>query len=135
MSQSIEVLDKLEQSKNLIWNQLRQVIVGQEAVINQVMMALMIGGHCLLEGVPGLGKTLIIKTLAQILELKFNRVQFTPDLMPADIIGTEVIEENRTTGQRQMRFIILSRSGCIGEPGRELDNTWCQSTCHFTWPI
>ena len=105
MSQSIEVLDKLEQSKNLIWNQLRQVIVGQEAVINQVMMALMIGGHCLLEGVPGLGKTLIIKTLAQILELKFNRVQFTPDLMPADIIGTEVIEENRTTGQRQMRFI------------------------------
>ena len=117
MSQSIEVLDKLEQSKNLIWNQLRQVIVGQEAVINQVMMALMIGGHCLLEGVPGLGKTLIIKTLAQILELKFNRVQFTPDLMPADIIGTEVIEENRTTGQCQMRFIILSRSGCIGEPG------------------
>ena len=105
MSQSIEVLDKLEQSKNLIWNQLRQVIIGQEAVINQVMMALMIGGHCLLEGVPGLGKTLIIKTLAQILELKFNRVQFTPDLMPADIIGTEVIEENRTTGQRQMRFI------------------------------
>ena len=105
MSQSIEVLDKLEQSKNLIWNQLRQVIVRQEAVINQVMMALMLGGHCLLEGVPGLGKTLIIKPLAQILELKFNRVQFTPDLMPADIIGTEVIEENRTTGQRQMRFI------------------------------
>ena len=64
-----------------------------------------------------------MKTLAQILELKFNRVQFTPDLMLADIIGTEVIEENRTTGQCQMRFIILSRSGCIGEPGCELDNT------------
>ncbi len=105
MDQNIDALDKLEQSKNLIWKQIRQVVVGQESTINQVMMAFLVGGHCLLEGVPGVAKTLIIKTLAQVLELKFNRIQFTPDLMPADIIGTDMLEENRATGQRQMRFI------------------------------
>lgn len=92
-------------SQELILAQLRKVIVGQEEVIHQMLMALFAGGHCLLEGVPGLAKTLMIRTLARILNLKFKRIQFTPDLMPADITGTDVLEEDRTTGHRSIRFI------------------------------
>ena len=85
--------------------ELHRVIVGQQDVINQILIAFLAGGHCLLRGVPGLAKTLIIKTLAQAVHLQFSRIQFTPDLMPADIIGTEVIEEDRATGTRSVRFI------------------------------
>ena len=73
--------------------ELRRVIVGQDDVVNDILIAFLAGGHCLLRGVPGLAKTLIIKTLADAVHLKFSRIQFTPDLMPSDIIGTEVIEE------------------------------------------
>jgi MoxR-like ATPase len=85
--------------------ELRRVIVGQDEVIAEILTAFLAGGHVLLRGVPGLAKTLLIKTLAQAVHLKFSRIQFTPDLMPSDIIGTEVIEEDRATGARNIRFI------------------------------
>jgi MoxR-like ATPase len=85
--------------------ELRRVIVGQQAVVSEILTAFLAGGHCLLRGVPGLAKTLLIKTLAQAVHLKFSRIQFTPDLMPSDIIGTEVIEEDRASGSRAIRFI------------------------------
>jgi MoxR-like ATPase len=85
--------------------ELGRAIIGQDEVVHQILIAFVAGGHCLLRGVPGLAKTLLIKTLAQAVHLKFNRVQFTPDLMPSDIIGTEVIEEDRGTGRRSIRFI------------------------------
>ena len=85
--------------------QFQRRIVGQEAVLDEVLVCLLAGGHALLVGVPGLAKTLLVRTLAEALELEFRRVQFTPDLMPGDITGTEVIEEDRTTGRRAARFI------------------------------
>ena len=85
--------------------ELRRVIVGQDEVIAEILTAFLAGGHCLLRGVPGLAKTLLIKTLADAVHLKFSRIQFTPDLMPSDIIGTEVIEEDRATGSRGIRFM------------------------------
>jgi MoxR-like ATPase len=88
-----------------IKEQLSRVIVGQNDVIEQMLIALFARGHCLLEGVPGLAKTLLVSTLARSLNLTFSRIQFTPDLMPADITGTDIIEENRSTGQRDVRFL------------------------------
>src|SRR6187455_1721972 len=88
-----------------IKQQLSRVIVGQDDVIEQMLIALFARGHCLLEGVPGLAKTLMVSTLARTLNLTFSRVQFTPDLMPADITGTEILEENRSTGARERRFL------------------------------
>src|SRR5215216_5975444 len=85
--------------------ELRRVIVGQDQVVTEILTAFLAGGHCLLRGVPGLAKTLLIKTLAEAVHLKFSRIQFTPDLMPSDIIGTEVIEEDRGTGRREIRFM------------------------------
>jgi len=85
--------------------QIGKVIVGQKAVVEQLLMALFSRGHCLLVGVPGLAKTLMIRTLADALNLSFSRIQFTPDLMPSDITGTEVIEENRSTGAREFKFL------------------------------
>ena len=82
-----------------------RVIIGQRTVVREVLTCLLAGGHCLLRGVPGLAKTLLIKTLAEALSLRFNRIQFTPDLMPSDILGAEVIEEDTTTGKRSIRFI------------------------------
>lgn len=81
-----------------------QAIVGQEAVVEQLLIGLLAGGHCLLEGVPGLGKTLLVRSLGQALALQFRRVQFTPDLMPSDILGTELLEEDHGTGHRHFRF-------------------------------
>jgi MoxR-like ATPase len=98
-------LARLKANGVRILEELRKVIIGQDEVVEQVLIALFTGGHCLITGVPGLAKTLLIKTLAQAVHLKFNRIQFTPDLMPSDIIGTEVIEEDRGTGRREIRFI------------------------------
>lgn len=81
-----------------------QAIVGQDDVVEQLLIGLLAGGHCLLEGVPGLGKTLLVRTLGQALELQFRRVQFTPDLMPSDILGTEILEEDHGTGHRSFKF-------------------------------
>ena len=85
--------------------ELRHVIIGQSRVVHEVLVCVLAGGHCLLRGVPGLAKTLLIKTLAEAIDLKFSRIQFTPDLMPSDILGTDVIEEDVATGKRHVRFI------------------------------
>ena len=100
----IEAAEALTTAKENILNQLRKRIIGQDEVIEQLLIALFSQGHCLLVGVPGLAKTLLISTFAQILELPFNRIQFTPDLMPSDIIGTDIIEEGEA-GKRAFRFI------------------------------
>ncbi len=96
---------KLGEAREKITEQLSQIIVGQQQVIEELLICLFSRGHCLLEGVPGLAKTLLISTLSRTLNLSFSRIQFTPDLMPADITGTEIIEENRTTGARERRFL------------------------------
>ena len=98
-------IGKLNDARQKIQSQLAQVIVGQGHVIEELLISLFSRGHCLLEGVPGLAKTLMISTLARTLNLSFSRVQFTPDLMPADITGTEILAENRDTGQREFRFL------------------------------
>jgi MoxR-like ATPase len=99
------VLDRLHAAHDAIREQLSRVIVGQGDVIEELLISLFSRGHCLLEGVPGLAKTLLVSTLARSLDLSFSRIQFTPDLMPADIVGTEVLEEDRATGQRALRFL------------------------------
>ena len=94
---------RVADSRNRVLTELRKVVVGQEASVDLVLAALFSGGHCLLTGVPGLAKTLLVRTLAQILDLGFRRIQFTPDLMPSDITGTEVLDE--TDGIRALRFV------------------------------
>ena len=101
----LEAVRQLESAFKDIKRQLSRVIVGQDQVIEELLIALFSRGHCILEGVPGLAKTLMISTLAKCLSLAFSRIQFTPDLMPSDITGTEVIEENRSTGHREFKFI------------------------------
>jgi MoxR-like ATPase len=88
-----------------IIGQVRQVIVGQDEVLDQILTALFVGGHCLITGLPGTAKTLMVRTIAQTLGLEFRRIQFTPDLMPSDITGTDIIEEDSTTGRRQWTFV------------------------------
>jgi len=101
----LDAIRKLQEAYQDIKRQLARVIVGQDQVIEELMIAMFSRGHCILEGVPGLAKTLMISTLAKSLSLEFSRIQFTPDLMPADITGTEIIEENRSTGQREFKFL------------------------------
>lgn len=104
-SNDLEAVRKLTDAFQHIKQQLARVIVGQDQVIEELLIALFSRGHCILEGVPGLAKTLMISTLAKCLSLAFSRIQFTPDLMPSDITGTEVIEENRSTGHREFKFL------------------------------
>lgn len=104
-SEDLEAVKALQDAYSSIRTQLAQVIVGQDQVIEELLIALFSRGHCLLEGVPGLAKTLMISTLARTLSLDFSRIQFTPDLMPADITGTEVIQENRESGAREFKFL------------------------------
>ncbi len=101
----IEAVRKLNDAFRRITDELSKAIVGQHQVIEELLVAMFARGHCLLVGVPGLAKTLMIRSLADALTLKFNRIQFTPDLMPADITGTEVIQEDKSTGHREFRFI------------------------------
>ena len=98
-------IEAFQEGREKILAEVRKVITGQEEVLEQVLIALFAGGHCLVTGVPGLAKTLLIKTFAQVLDLEFRRIQFTPDLMPADITGTEILEEDKATGQRSLAFI------------------------------
>ncbi|HVX51303.1 MAG TPA: MoxR family ATPase [Chitinophagaceae bacterium] len=88
----------------LLKKEIQKIIIGQDEVLDEILTALLAGGHCLLEGVPGLAKTLMVKTLSQALHLSFRRIQFTPDLMPTDIIGTEILEEDHVTGKRFFKF-------------------------------
>jgi MoxR-like ATPase len=100
---AINFAERVQEGRARILSELRKVIVGQDAVVDQVLIALFTGGHCLITGVPGLAKTLLIKTLAEILDLSFKRIQFTPDLMPSDITGTEILDEQH--GTRTLRFV------------------------------
>ena len=100
----MEILDKLKDSQSKLYSELSKVIVGQNEIIEHMFIALLCKGHVLLEGVPGLAKTLLIKCLANGLDLKFNRIQFTPDLMPSDITGTEFIQQDKETGERSFSF-------------------------------
>ncbi|MCP4591064.1 MAG: AAA domain-containing protein [bacterium] len=101
----VEAVEQLTASYQRICEAMHRVIVGQERVIEELLIAFLCRGHCILEGVPGLAKTLMISTLARTLSLSFSRIQFTPDLMPSDITGTEVIEEDKSSGTRQLRFV------------------------------
>jgi len=101
----LKLLEDLKHARESILTELRKVIVGQDAVVEQLLTVLFANGHCLLVGVPGLAKTLLVSTLSSILELKFSRIQFTPDLMPSDITGTEILEDDPATGRRAFKFI------------------------------
>jgi len=101
----VKAVDHLANSIRLIKKEIAKVIIGQDQIINDLLVSLLARGHCLLVGVPGLAKTLLIKTLSEVLDLKFNRIQFTPDLMPSDITGTEIIDEDPTSKKRVFRFI------------------------------
>jgi MoxR-like ATPase len=101
----VDAVQHLQAAYQSLKKEIAKVIVGQDSIIEQLIVTLLSRGHCLLIGVPGLAKTLLIKTLADVLDLKFNRIQFTPDLMPSDISGTEIIEENVSTGQKQFKFV------------------------------
>ena len=101
----VQLVEQLNKKVSEIKSEIAKVIVGQDEIINQLIISLLSRGHCLLVGVPGLAKTLLIKTLAEVMDLKFNRIQFTPDLMPSDITGTEILEEDLATKKRNFRFI------------------------------
>jgi len=100
-----EIIADLKKAHDDIDREISKIIIGQKTVINELLISLLSRGHCLLVGVPGLAKTLLISTLARVLDLKFSRIQFTPDLMPADITGTELIEENKSSGQKMFKFV------------------------------
>ncbi len=101
----VKFVNNISEKVKSIKTEIAKVIVGQEEIIDQLLIALISKGHCLLVGVPGLAKTLLIKTLAEVIDLKFSRIQFTPDLMPSDITGTEILEEDQITKKREFRFI------------------------------
>jgi MoxR-like ATPase len=98
-------ITRFQQVESEILTQVRRVIVGQEEVLEQVLIALFVGGHCLITGLPGTAKTLLVRTMSETLGLDFKRIQFTPDLMPSDITGTDIIEEDNTTGHRKWTFV------------------------------
>jgi MoxR-like ATPase len=101
----VEAVRALKQNFESMRREIAKVIVGQDDIIQQLLVSLLAKGHCLLVGVPGLAKTLLIKTLAEVMDLRFSRIQFTPDLMPSDITGTEIIEDNRSTGAKAFKFV------------------------------
>jgi MoxR-like ATPase len=105
IEKNLEILDSLSETKRLITDEIAKVIVGQNRIIEQYLIALFTGGHCLLEGVPGLAKTLLISSMAKVMNMKFNRIQFTPDLMPSDITGTDILAEDKSTGKRYFEYI------------------------------
>jgi len=105
IANDVELVKYLSSKYSELKTEIAKVIVGHSAIIEQVFIAILSRGHCLLIGVPGLAKTLLVKTLADVMELKFNRIQFTPDLMPSDIVGTEIIEEDLSTGSKSFKFV------------------------------
>ena len=104
-SSDLKTIEELKEAHAKIVGEIEKVIVGQRTIIDDLLISLFSQGHCLLIGVPGLAKTLLISTLSRVLNLKFNRIQFTPDLMPSDITGTEILEEDHTTGKKVFRFV------------------------------
>src|SRR5215216_3249229 len=104
-TRDLELLDQLARARDALVAQIGRRIVGQREIVDNLVAALLAGGHVLLVGVPGLAKTLLVQTVAQALDLSFSRVQFTPDLMPSDITGTELLEEDHTSGRRTFTFV------------------------------
>ncbi|MGA1367190.1 MAG: AAA family ATPase [Blastocatellia bacterium] len=104
-AQDEALLEKMVEAREGLLREIRKAIIGQDEVVEQVLLSLFVGGHSIITGVPGLAKTLLVRTISSVLDLPFKRIQFTPDLMPADITGTEVIEEDRATGKRGLQFI------------------------------
>ena len=104
MNSSETAVDNLLSKLSQLKKEIQKIIIGQDTVLEEILIALIAGGHCLLEGVPGLAKTLMVKTMSQALHLSFRRIQFTPDLMPTDIVGTEILEEDHATGKRFFKF-------------------------------
>ena len=104
IEKDLEALERLAKSRNLFFKEINKIVIGQKEILDQLLIALLSNGHSLLVGVPGLAKTLIIKTLSEVLDMSFKRIQFTPDLMPSDITGTELIDLDQETGQRSFRF-------------------------------
>ena len=104
-SDDVELAERMKRGRDRILRELRKLIVGQDDIIEQVLISLFVGGNSIITGVPGLAKTLIVHTLAQVLDLKFSRIQFTPDLMPSDITGTDIIQEDPETGRRHLVFV------------------------------
>ena len=102
---SREIVERFNDSMTRIREQVRKIIVGQDEVVESLLLTLLVGGHCLITGMPGTAKTLLVRTLATALGLTFKRIQFTPDLMPTDVTGTDIIEEDPTTGGRKWTFI------------------------------
>src|SRR6201988_5326094 len=100
-----QLLDKLGMARERLFREIRKAIIGQDDVIEQVLLSLFVGGHSIITGVPALAKPLLVRTIASVLDLSFKRIQFTPDLMPADITGPEISEEDRATGRRALQFI------------------------------
>jgi MoxR-like ATPase len=105
VKENIVILEELIEAKEKILKEIGKVIVGQDVVIEEFLIALFANGHCLLEGVPGLAKTLLISTMAKVLNMKFSRIQFTPDLMPSDITGTDILAENKSDGKRYFEYL------------------------------
>jgi len=105
INNEVELVEKLSEKIKEVKSEIAKVIIGQEQIIDQLLVSLFSKGHCLLVGVPGLAKTLLIKTVAEVMDLKFSRIQFTPDLMPSDITGTEIIDEDPVTKKRNFRFV------------------------------
>ena len=104
-SKNLEILESLTSAKEKILKEIRKVIIGQDKIVEEFLIALFANGHCLLEGVPGLAKTLLVSTMSDVLSMKFNRIQFTPDLMPSDITGTDILAENKADGKRYFEYI------------------------------
>ena len=100
-----EAVERLAKARQILVREIHKVIIGQDAVIDEMLISMFCRGHCLVIGVPGLAKTLLVRTIARVLQLNFNRIQFTPDLMPSDITGTHLIEQDMTTGKREFRFV------------------------------
>jgi MoxR-like ATPase len=105
VDQELAAIEEFGEKRQQMLSEIRKVIVGQAKVVEEVLIALFSRGHCLLVGVPGLAKTMLISTLADVLDLEFNRIQFTPDLMPSDITGTDILQEDATTGRRNFQFL------------------------------
>ena len=104
-TRDVKMVEELHQTRDSIFSELAKVIIGQQGIIDHIIITLLCKSHALIIGVPGLAKTLLVKSVAEILDLKFSRIQFTPDLMPSDITGTEIIQEDQSTGQRQFTFV------------------------------
>ena len=135
MNDTHEAVTEIKNGCDRVRAELAKVIVGQETLIERLYICLLCGGHALIEGVPGLGKTLVVKSLSKILDLKYSRIQFTPDLMPADILGTNLVKED-DTGRRRFEFyqgpifgqLILDRPAPYGSL---FSHRYCQETGHF----